>query len=376
MKRKGSKRSSKLEDDNVQTEDEPQEKRGRKKSRASEPHHSDDESLSPSTSNGSPDKKGRRSGRQSLPKKTHDEDEAQSSDDEVLATKVSPNGDASEKKKKEKKKKSKGKPSKKKQAEVTEESGESSDDDEVLATKVSQNGDTPDKKKSKVKKSKSKPTKGKQAKEAEDEESTAEKDPLADDDEEGGDDSEYEVEKIIDKKITKGVTSYLIRWKGYGPDSDTWEPENTLDCAELIEDFKKKQKSKSKKDDKAGKKKKPSKKDDEPEESWDENEDFEVDRILDVYFHKNGKKDFLVSWKGYGSSANSWEPEDNMDCKDLIAKYMEKVDKARQFESKETRLRENPKKVARLTIEMHSSERKLSRRHRGQGGRRHYFDAE
>ncbi|CAG9763805.1 unnamed protein product [Ceutorhynchus assimilis] len=346
MKRKGSKRSGKLEDDNVQTEDEPQEKRGRKKSRASEPRHSDDESPSPSTSNGSPDKKGRRSGRQSLPKKTHDEDEAQSSDDEVLATKVSPNGDSSEKKKKEKKKKKNQK-----------------------ANHLRRN-------KPKKVRSKSKPTKGKQAKEAEDEESTAEKDPLADDDEEGGDDSEYEVEKIIDKKITKGVTSYLIRWKGYGPDSDTWEPENTLDCAELIEEFKKKQKSKSKKDDKAGKKKKPSKKDDEPEESWDKNEAFEVDRILDVYFHKNGKKDFLVSWKGYGSSSNSWEPEDNMDCKDLIAKYMEKVDKARQFESKETRLRENPKKVARLTIEMHSSERNLSRRHRGQGGRRHYFDAE
>ncbi|GBP19811.1 Chromobox protein homolog 5 [Eumeta japonica] len=51
------------------------------------------------------------------------------------------------------------------------------------------------------------------------------------------DEEEYEVEKVIDSKKVKGKIHYLIRWKGYGADSDTWEPENTLSCPDLIAKF-------------------------------------------------------------------------------------------------------------------------------------------
>lgn len=88
-----------------------------------------------------------------------------------------------------------------------------------------------------------------------------------------------------------------------------------------------------------------------------------MDRILDVYFHKNGKRDFLISWKGYPASQNSWEPEDNMDCKDLIAKYMAKVEKAKQYDDKE--LRANRKRVNRLDLAMHVNARRLSKRRTG-----------
>uniref|UniRef100_A0A1Y1K501 Chromo domain-containing protein n=1 Tax=Photinus pyralis TaxID=7054 RepID=A0A1Y1K501_PHOPY len=49
---------------------------------------------------------------------------------------------------------------------------------------------------------------------------------------------QYEVEEIIDEKVVRGVIHYLIRWKGYDPESDTWEPENTLECPDLIKKFK------------------------------------------------------------------------------------------------------------------------------------------
>jgi Chromo (CHRromatin Organisation MOdifier) domain len=53
---------------------------------------------------------------------------------------------------------------------------------------------------------------------------------------------EYEVEKILDKRIKKGVTEYLIRWKGYESEEDTWEPTNNLNCHEIVTEFERNQK--------------------------------------------------------------------------------------------------------------------------------------
>jgi transposase InsO family protein len=35
---------------------------------------------------------------------------------------------------------------------------------------------------------------------------------------------EYEAEKILDKRIQEGQTQYLVKWKGYGEEENTWEP--------------------------------------------------------------------------------------------------------------------------------------------------------
>lgn len=75
-----------------------------------------------------------------------------------------------------------------------------------------------------------------------------------------------------------------------------------------------------------------------------------MERILEVHFKKSGKREFLVSWKGYPASENSWEPEENMDCKDLIEKFMDKVKQAKQFDERE--LRAQRKQVQRYTLNM------------------------
>lgn len=68
-------------------------------------------------------------------------------------------------------------------------------------------------------------------------------DPLEDDDESEGE--EYEVEKILRCKKTKGEMFYLVHWKGYTSDDDTWEPEeNLVDCAEIFNEFKRQYKLK------------------------------------------------------------------------------------------------------------------------------------
>jgi hypothetical protein len=46
--------------------------------------------------------------------------------------------------------------------------------------------------------------------------------------------AEYEVESILGRRTVDGVVQYLVRWKGYGADHDTWEPSAHLPNARAI----------------------------------------------------------------------------------------------------------------------------------------------
>ncbi len=39
---------------------------------------------------------------------------------------------------------------------------------------------------------------------------------------------EYEVARILDRRVVRGQEQFLIRWKGYGANEDTWEPLGNL----------------------------------------------------------------------------------------------------------------------------------------------------
>ena len=53
---------------------------------------------------------------------------------------------------------------------------------------------------------------------------------------------------------------------------------------------------------------------------------------------RHGKVEYLIKWEGYPDSENTWEPQANLDCPDIINKFEEaakskKDDKKRKRES-------------------------------------------
>ena len=49
---------------------------------------------------------------------------------------------------------------------------------------------------------------------------------------------EFEVEKILNKRMIRGKKKFLVRWKGYMVEEDTWENRENLENAkELVEEF-------------------------------------------------------------------------------------------------------------------------------------------
>ncbi|XP_017110016.2 micronuclear linker histone polyprotein [Drosophila bipectinata] len=185
----------------------------------------------------------------------------------------------------------------------------------------------------------------------------------------GGED-EFEVEAIVGHKTVRGVSYFQVRWKGYDKSEDTWEPEADLNCKDLIAKFKAKETKQENTKVKAGKGPKPAAKkagtgtkgrassantaaaaggkkssatSDDPEKEW------VVERIIDYVDDEKDGGLYRIRWKGFGRKDDTWEPESNLSCEDLIEKFKRKMESQANVDAKF--LRESPKKTKRLVNE-------------------------
>eukprot|EP00088_Acartia_fossae_P033352 TRINITY_DN34145_c0_g1_i1.p1 TRINITY_DN34145_c0_g1~~TRINITY_DN34145_c0_g1_i1.p1 ORF type:complete len:160 (+),score=50.43 TRINITY_DN34145_c0_g1_i1:36-515(+) len=135
---------------------------------------------------------------------------------------------------------------------------------------------------------------------------------------------EFSVEKVLDKRIGKnGKIEYLLKWRGFGDDDNTWEPKENLDCPELIEAFEQARNKSSKKPDKrkmTGGEPKSKRKDGERPRGFERGLDPE--RIIGAT-DSSGELMFLIKWKGSDEADLVPARQANIKCPQVVIQFYE-----------------------------------------------------
>ncbi|XP_044143528.1 chromobox protein homolog 5 [Bufo gargarizans] len=144
---------------------------------------------------------------------------------------------------------------------------------------------------------------------------------------------EYVVEKVLDRRVVKGQVEYLLKWKGFSEEHNTWEPEKNLDCPELISEFMKKYK-KCREDEPKSKPEAPKRKagsdDIRPKRQRRESNDIargferglEPEKIIGAT-DSCGELMFLMKWKDSDEADLVLAKEANVKCPQIVIAFYE-----------------------------------------------------
>lgn len=137
---------------------------------------------------------------------------------------------------------------------------------------------------------------------------------------------EYTVEKVLRKRITAdGKVEYFLKWKDYPESDNSWEPEENLECEDLIREFeeeqrlkKAKSKSTSSDDEKSG----TDAEDDESKSAF--NNGRQPREILGVT-NVGGALRFLLNWEGQDEATFVLAKDAYRHCPMKVIDYYEEI---------------------------------------------------